>query len=681
MNNFDNIKFKSYQKNFIFIFSVSFLYFFPLFVTGSGRLIDYTTTHFSLLILSENLFSPYTFFYDLIGPGTRLPLGSGLYNFFPTSFFIENYFLFFTSTIVFGFYLQLNFCKKLFKIFNFKNYYLLAFLLSTNITVIYHLLNGDAIKIFFTFSCLPCLLYYTLKFLNLQSKLYFYKLIFFLSFVTLNSHEGYLITSCLGFLLLVFFNRNFFFLTKTFFYFGLVIFFLINIENIYRIYSDLFNYPSSERSFIKPYDLKHYTSGIVFIFKFLEDFFKLDFPFLSPTKMWDNYYLPFGGLLFYFSFFECFRLFVKNNSKNIYYINIIFLILIFLSLLDLNNISFGVIVASYAFRDAINFFSIILFGNFLKNIKNFKIKTFIIFLVLISAILHMSSSIYLKFKEDRNNFDVIKKNDDLNNSIFSKTLENLDLKNKNFSKTYLSEGIWKKINNQDEEIFLDANIFKFVDLINYKIYPFNSEFKTASKYPLRKSLEKFYSNIHPRFKEINDNNFFNIFNIHYLIILESEIKNIEIKKFREIANIPISNDSIIFFELKDKRNVFLVNNEKLKSINCEKEESVGCLLNNKSIFEKDDQIKIERLEANKYKLKNETSTPKYFVLPFLYDQAWKPNDNLIKFKDGLMFLSVLPNDESIISYIDYERIMLKTVSIISLLLLFIFLITRKKKVN
>ena len=105
------------------------------------------------------------------------------------------------------------------------------------------------------------------------------------------------------------------------------------------------------------------------------------------------------------------------------------------------------------------------------------------------------------------------------------------------------------------------------------------------------------------------------------------------------------------------------------------------MLNNKSIFEKDDQIKIERLEANKYKLKNETSTPKYFVLPFLYDQAWKPNDNLIKFKDGLMFLSVLPNDESIISYIDYERIMLKTVSIISLLLLFIFLITRKKKVN
>ena len=450
MNNFDNIKFKSYQKNFIFIFSVSFLYFFPLFATGSGRLIDYTTTHFSLLILSENLFSPYTFFYDLIGPGTRLPLGSGLYNFFPTSFFIQNYFLFFTSTIVFGLYLQLNFCKKLFKIFNFKNYYLLAFLLSTNITVIYHLLNSDGIKIFFTFSCLPCLLYYTLKFLNVQTKLYFYKLIFFLSFVTLNSHEGYLITSCLGFLLLVIFNRNFFFLSKTFFYFGLIIFFLVNIENIYRIYSDLSNYPSSERSFIKPYDLKHYTSGIVFIFKFLEDFFKLNFTFLSPTKVWDNFYLPFGGLLFYFSFIECLRLLLKNNSKNIYYINIIFLILIFLSFFDLIKITFGTIAASYAFRDAINFFSIILFGSFLNNIKSFKIKNFIIFLVLTSAIMHISSSIYLKFKVDRNNFDVIRKNDDVKNSIFSKTLENLDLKNKNFSKTYLSEGIWQKIYNQDE---------------------------------------------------------------------------------------------------------------------------------------------------------------------------------------------------------------------------------------
>ena len=408
-------------KKILFLFFLLVFYiFFPLFTTGSGRLVDYTTTHFSLLILSENLFLPYTFFTDLIGPGTKLPLGSGLYNFFPTSLFIQNYFLFFTSTIIFGLYLQMNFCKKLFKIFNFKNYYLLTFLLSTNITVIYHLLNSDAIKIFFIFSCLPGLLYYTLKFLNVQTKLYFYKLIFFLSFITLNSHEGYLITSCLGFLLLVIFNRNFFFLSKTFFYFGLIMFFIINIENIYRIYSDLSNYPSSERSLIKPYDLKHYTSGIVFILKFLEDFFKLNFTFLSPTKVWDNFYLPFGGLLFYFSFIECLRLLLKNNSKNIYYINIIFLILIFLSFFDLSKITFGTIAASYVFRDAINFFSIILFGNFLNNIKSFKIKNFIIFIVLTSTIMHISSSIYLKFKVDRNNFDVIKKNDDVKNSILAK---------------------------------------------------------------------------------------------------------------------------------------------------------------------------------------------------------------------------------------------------------------------
>ena len=95
-----------------------------------------------------------------------------------------------------------------------------------------------------------------------------------------------------------------------------------------------------------------------------------------------------------------------------------------------------------------------------------------------------------------------------------------------------------------------------MDLINYKIYPFNSEYKTASKYPLRKSSEKFYSNIHPRFEEINDDNFFNIFNIHYLIILDSEKKNIEINKFREIANIPVLNDSIIFLNLKIKEMFF-----------------------------------------------------------------------------------------------------------------------------
>ena len=158
----------------------------------------------------------------MIGPGTKLPLGSGLYNFFPTSLFIQNYFLFFSSTIIFGLYLQINFCKKLFKILNLKNFYLLTFLLSTNITVIYHLLNSDAIKIFFIFSCLPGLLYYTLKFLNLQSKLYFYKLIFLLSFLTLNSHEGYLITSCLGFYYWLFLIK--FFSYQKLFFFGLIMF-------------------------------------------------------------------------------------------------------------------------------------------------------------------------------------------------------------------------------------------------------------------------------------------------------------------------------------------------------------------------------------------------------------------------------------------------------------------------
>ena len=48
----------------------------------------------------------------------------------------------------------------------------------------------------------------------------------------------------------------------------------------------------------------------------------------------------------------------------------------------------------------------------------------------------------------------------------------------------------------------------------------------------------------------------------------------------------------------------------------------------------------------------------------LYDQAWRSNDNLIKFKDGLMFLNVLPTRVNI-TYRDNERIILKTINNLS----------------
>ena len=44
----NKVKLKSYQKNIFYVFFVSFVYLISLNITGSIRLTDYQTTHFSL---------------------------------------------------------------------------------------------------------------------------------------------------------------------------------------------------------------------------------------------------------------------------------------------------------------------------------------------------------------------------------------------------------------------------------------------------------------------------------------------------------------------------------------------------------------------------------------------------------------------------------------------------------
>ena len=78
--------------------------------------------HFSLNINANHFFNPFIFYYDLIGPGTRMPLGAGLNYFFPTALFIKNIPLFYFSSILLSFYLVLNYLKKILKLFKINDY-------------------------------------------------------------------------------------------------------------------------------------------------------------------------------------------------------------------------------------------------------------------------------------------------------------------------------------------------------------------------------------------------------------------------------------------------------------------------------------------------------------------------------------------------------------------------------
>lgn len=670
---------KSYQKDFFYLAFVTLIFFVPIFFVGADRLEDTKYNHFSLLFQFQNLFNPFVFYYDLIGPGTRMPLGVGLDYFYPPAIFINNLKIFYLSSFILGFYLQLNFLKKLLKLFEFKNVYILSFFYSLGISNIFYLIAGDSIKTFFLISCFPVIFYYFLKFLRKKSQNYFFKLILFSSYLIVNSHPVSILLSFLSFVLLVVFNQKYFFLKKKYFYIGLLLFLLVISEELYRLIYEATKFNESERALVLNLDLKHYTSGIVFILKFFEGLLNFDFPFLSKFKDFDNFYLPFGGILFYFSFYEAVRLIIKKDSKKIFFINYVFILIIFLSVIDLSPITFGVISTPFVIRDINNFFSIFLFGSFLLNIKNLKISNIVLFLCIITTLVHLGISVERHIKDHKDSsYNILKPNSHYYESNFSMSLKEID-NNEKYAKTYLSEDAWKLIHDRRSKVFLEANIFYFTDLIKYKIYPFNLQFKNASKHQLRLQPVKMYTILEPKKEEINNNFFFNIFNINYLLILESEIEQIDLNKFKKIASIKNLDDNFLFLELLDKRSVLLNPDYVFKDNKCELKPEINCLINQKDLFIKSDKINFNRINLNKYKIKNISNEKTRFVVPFLYDESWRSSDGEIEnIKDTLMFVEIEPNSEIVIFYRDHIRIVLKIFSIISFLFLIFFLIKIKK---
>ena len=211
-----------------------------------------------------------------------------------------------------------------------------------------------------------------------------------------------------------------------------------------------------------------------------------------------------------------------------------------------------------------NFLSVILFGLFLTKIKN---KNFVQCnnFSLVSTILHYSSTIFMQANQKKFTYNQLKINEDYKNSAFYEFSKNITFSEQVPAKTYISQKIWNSIkvknvldeNYKIKEIFLEGNIFHFRDFLNYKILLFNGEFKNSSKYQLRNSEYKFYSTIDPKLSEINDNFFFNLFNIQYLIVMRSELNEINKSRFKKKASIKLENDEIILYELNNKDKITL----------------------------------------------------------------------------------------------------------------------------
>ena len=193
-----------------------------------------------------------------------------------------------------------------------------------------------------------------------------------------------------------------------------------------------------------------------------------------------------------------------------------------------------------------------------------------------------------------------------------------------------------------------------------------------------------YSELAPKFDDISNDFFLNLFLIKYLLILESELENIDINKFNVIFGINISyKEKIYLLERKNTSSILFnqKNNNKIKLQNCNEFETVFCLLRIEKLFYNSNLINLKRLGQNKYEIINKSNKDIVYVIPFLYDKNWKTHNTSIRnLENSLMLISLKPNSSKIIFYKDNNRLILKTMSLFCFLIA-IFLLFYLKKNN
>lgn len=655
-------------------FIISFLIIIlPIFFFGLNDIEEYNGSIATIKILQENNFNPLTFYYDLIGPGTKLPMGYGLIN-FPTIFLISNFKIYYFVTILLCYRIQFISIKKLLNFLKLNNFFLINILYLFSISTFNYTYTDDwGLHPYLFYSSLPLITYYSIKFLIQKKKITFYKLLFFLIFLHLNMHPALIVLAYLYIVFIFLMNKKFFFLKYKYFYWSIIIFTLSISENLYSLFVELNNYSGIDRSVQEGYKFKHIFSGIYLFLTYFETFNIIDFPGINEYNKLDSR-LPFTNIIFYFSLYFAIRQIINNKSKEIYYLNYLFLIFLtfsFSSSLKSLKIFSGI----WLFRDLYGFLSIILFGYWINDLTKAKIKNTIIFVSIIFLINFYLQNAFFKYNNGKNIHNILNQNINFKKSESYDLFSNID--NKEKFKIYLSPISYKKLNI--DRIFNDANIFSNSDLIKYNLYPFTYKFQGSAKNSLRKPTRFMHSEVGPdlEYSEINDNYFFDLFKIKYLLITKDELKFINTNLFLVLKQINIKNNKFFLLQ-KVKINSLEINNKEdieiINKISCNKFETVRCITNSTNLITKNNNIEITRIGFNLHKVSNKNDEKKFSIIPFLYDPNWKLSnqDKIINIKNTLGVIKLEPFEEIILYYNDSKKNYLKIMSFITIFLLMIY---------
>jgi hypothetical protein len=642
------IKFKGLTIKFIFLF----IFITPVIFYGIKDLEEYTLGYYTLKTYIKYPESFWNGYIDFYGPGVKLPIGH-FPILHPANIFIANtqlhYFLYITINLI----IQIYFLKKIFK-FLFKEYHFIILLIIFSIFNFNYVYSDDFPAAFFCISIFFPSFFYLIKFLKKKNWLSYYKFIFWISFGFFNGHLGSLVPQYIFFFLFILINQKFFIFKDIKFYIGLIIFIMISSNVIFHLFNEFFlfdkNIPSGV-SLQNSYSIKGFITSLI------NPFYNSEF---SQNRA------PYFGIFVPAALIISIKnLLNLKLSKEIFFLDKIFLIFIFFSLNDYTKYLY-IISAVWQFRDYYNILSIILIF-FFFNKNRFLLKKFITVQLIFILLFYITNFRYVDFS--KSNFIV--KNNINNETLFYEKI------NSKFEKTYLSPKVNYKIRNG----FNNYGIYSVTDLQSYNIYSFNGWFKNYSVDDFQKPERKIHGEITSSYDDLNNFFFLKNFLVNKIIFFESEIKNFNIKNYKIIKIIKFENDDLIYAEMvNDDFPTFKTVND--TNFNCGQEEKfLKCFLKKNFILK---PIEISRLKLNQYEIFNKNNYDVDIIFPLTEYKNWFNEKKEIKSYDKFQKIGILnltANERVVFTYKDNLRITLNLISLLSLTFLFIIIIFQKNNIN
>lgn len=659
----------------VFFFLVLFIFAYPLLYYGIVHREDIINISFDLKYQNPNLFDISRYFVNFIGAGDSFPTTTQALLYHPLNFVFINpkpflYFIF----IFFHFFVQIYFFSKTLKLLKIKyNYFSLVFLTIFLIPNINYLFADDWIGIFAAYSFYFPIIYYCLKLSKKKQNLSFIQLSFWFSFSFINFHVGYvaLILFFLSFYFILNYKILNFIIKKKLFYISIFLILVICSEKIFYLLTsvvELLNFSDSEI-------IRNNLPGYI-----------LDIYVLAPISFmidntWPDSRFPYSGLFVILSFYHALKIFFKKETKNFYFLNVIFLIFLILSLSSKFHLIFPIISGTFLFRDLVNIIGLILFFSY---IENFNLKKKIIFICnLILIVLFSIVVVTNNFKNNelaRANY-LVNDSKDLSNSVFS--IEEIKKNELFFNKTYLSPNFLEDLGKQKLKNY---KIYHSYDLIDFNFSPFYYESKAVGNSYKIQNSKMLNQRLSSNFDEINSEIFLSFFNIKYLLIYDYELIHLKNKKnFEEIKKIKVNNKYLILLKRFNHNKLPIILTNDLNKVNCKNfQDFVECINKYENYF-KLQKVNFQLIDDNKFvfhlnDLKN-SFTDYSFFLPFLYDDNWRTvPKNLISNLDKRVLVINLNkiNSESVeLFYEDYIRYYLNIISVLGLIFLLIVIIKIK----